>query len=80
MGTITLQHHVPLKLRQFEVLFRPGGRFRVTFAATNCASALTSSNNSCHSPDSIAPHLGFAPDLPNGYLSTPSSLQLSAFE
>src|SRR6266852_5263710 len=32
--------------------------FRVTFAATNYASALTSSNNSCHSPDSLAPHLG----------------------
>src|SRR6266481_3563023 len=36
-------------------------RFRVTFAATNYASALTSSNNSCHSPDSLALHLGFAP-------------------
>ena len=32
--------------------------FRITFAATNYASALTSSNNSCHSPDSLAPHLG----------------------
>jgi len=54
--------------------------FRATFAATNYANALTSSNNSCHSPDSLAPHLAFAPGLPNGYLSTPSSLQLSAFE
>ncbi len=54
--------------------------FRVTFAATNYPRALTSSNNSCHSPDSLAPHLGFAPALPNWYLFTPSSLQLSAFE
>ena len=54
--------------------------FRVTFAATNYANALTSPNNSCHSSDSLAPHLAFAPHLPDCYLSTPSSLQLSAFE
>jgi len=54
--------------------------FRVTFAATNYASALTSSNDSCHSPDSLDPHLAFAPGPSDCYLSTPPSLQLSAFE
>jgi hypothetical protein len=54
--------------------------FRVTFAATNYASALTSWNNSCYQPDSLAPHLDFAPGLPSCNLFTPSSLQLSAFE
>jgi hypothetical protein len=37
-------------------------RVRVTFAATKEATALTK-NNSSHSPNSLAPHLGLAPRL-----------------
>jgi hypothetical protein len=43
-------------------------------------SALTSPNNSCYSPDSLCPAPRFCFGSPDCYLSTPSSLQLSAFE